>query len=169
MQFEWIWLLADSISKSGHHRHFGWANNWFLLNHLTKQKLSLIIIDYLWSLKDYFFHHFLVSMDGDNGSVQFNTWTNNSLICVSFAIFHFLFEQPDRLFLNNQINVNSTENHFFLYACDRWTKMGSTNEENILYGGPEPPLVDDESQSLGEVLLKKLTINPNDVMFVSIE
>lgn len=46
--------------------------------------------------------------------------------------------------------------------------MSDKNEENILYGGPEPPLIDDESQSLGEVLLKKLqTINPNDVMFVS--
>lgn len=46
--------------------------------------------------------------------------------------------------------------------------MSNKNEENILYGGPDPPLIDDESQSLGDVLLKKLTINPNDVMFVSI-
>lgn len=45
--------------------------------------------------------------------------------------------------------------------------MSDKNEENILYGGPEPPIIDDESQSLGEVLLKKLTINANDVMFVS--
>lgn len=45
--------------------------------------------------------------------------------------------------------------------------MNAKNGENILYGGPEPPLIDDESQSLGEVLLKKLTIHPNDVMFVS--
>lgn len=45
--------------------------------------------------------------------------------------------------------------------------MSAKNGENILYGGPEPPLIDDESQSLGEVLLKKLTIHPNDVMFVS--
>lgn len=45
--------------------------------------------------------------------------------------------------------------------------MSDKNEENILYGGPDPPLIDDESQSLGEVLLKKLTINANDIMFVS--
>lgn len=45
--------------------------------------------------------------------------------------------------------------------------MSVKNEENILYGGPEPPLIDDESKSLGEVLLKKLTINPDEVMFVS--
>lgn len=47
--------------------------------------------------------------------------------------------------------------------------MSDKNDKNILYGGPEPPLIDDESKSLGEVLLKKLTVSPNDVMFVSIQ
>lgn len=45
--------------------------------------------------------------------------------------------------------------------------MSDKNEENILYGGPEPPLIDEQSQSLGETLLRKLTIDPNNVMFVS--
>lgn len=44
--------------------------------------------------------------------------------------------------------------------------MSDKNDKNILYGGPEPPLIDDESKSLGEVLLRKLTVNPNDVMFI---
>lgn len=43
------------------------------------------------------------------------------------------------------------------------------NEEHILYGGPDPPLIDEDSNSLGEVILKKLTVNGNDAMFVSIE
>lgn len=43
----------------------------------------------------------------------------------------------------------------------------SDNEKNILYGGPEPPLIDDESKSLGEVILKRLAVNDNDVIFVS--
>lgn len=47
--------------------------------------------------------------------------------------------------------------------------MSDKNDENILYGGVEPPLIDDESKSLGEVLLKKLTVSSNDVMFVSIQ
>lgn len=47
--------------------------------------------------------------------------------------------------------------------------MSDNNGENILYGGPEPPLIDEESKSLGEVILKKLAVNGNDVMFVSIE
>lgn len=41
------------------------------------------------------------------------------------------------------------------------------NEKNILYGGPPPPLIDDESKSLGEVILKRLAVNGNDVIFVS--
>lgn len=45
--------------------------------------------------------------------------------------------------------------------------MGDDNEKNILYGGPEPSLIDEESKSLGEVILKKLAINGNDVIFVS--
>lgn len=43
------------------------------------------------------------------------------------------------------------------------------NEEHILYGGPDPPLIDEDSNSLGEVILKKLAVNGNDAMFVSIE
>lgn len=47
--------------------------------------------------------------------------------------------------------------------------MSKTNNvENILYGGPDPPLIDEDSKSLGEVILKKLTDNGNDAMFVSI-
>lgn len=45
--------------------------------------------------------------------------------------------------------------------------MGKDNEKNILYGGPEPELIDAEAKSLGEVILKKLAANGNDVMFVS--
>lgn len=45
--------------------------------------------------------------------------------------------------------------------------MGDDNEKNILYGGPDPPLIDPEARSLGEVILKKLTVNENDVIFVS--
>lgn len=41
------------------------------------------------------------------------------------------------------------------------------NEKNILYGGPEPPLIDEESKSLGEVILKRLALDGGDVMFVS--
>lgn len=41
------------------------------------------------------------------------------------------------------------------------------NEKNILYGGPDPPLIDAESKSLGEVILKKLSTNGNEVVFVS--
>lgn len=46
--------------------------------------------------------------------------------------------------------------------------MGDDNDKNILYGGPEPPLIDEDSKSLGEVILKKLNINGDSVMFVSI-
>lgn len=44
--------------------------------------------------------------------------------------------------------------------------MASDGEKNILYGGPEPPLIDNESKSLGEVILKKLACNGDDVVFV---
>lgn len=46
--------------------------------------------------------------------------------------------------------------------------MGDDNDKNILYGGPEPPLIDEDSKSLGEVILKKLNINGDSVIFVSI-
>lgn len=45
--------------------------------------------------------------------------------------------------------------------------MGGINEENIVYGGPEPPPIDSQSKSLGEVVLKKLADDGNEVMFVS--
>lgn len=45
--------------------------------------------------------------------------------------------------------------------------MGDDNEKNILYGGPDPPMIDNESKSLGEVILKKLAVNGNEVIFVS--
>lgn len=47
--------------------------------------------------------------------------------------------------------------------------MGDDNDKNILYGGPEPPLIDDDSKSLGEVILKKLNSNGDSVMFVSMD
>lgn len=48
--------------------------------------------------------------------------------------------------------------------------MNEYQDKNILYGGPLPPLIDDESRSLGEIVLKQLANkeNQNDViMFVS--
>lgn len=45
--------------------------------------------------------------------------------------------------------------------------MAAEMGKNILYGGPEPPLIDDESKSFGEVILKKLSTHGNNVMFVS--
>lgn len=45
--------------------------------------------------------------------------------------------------------------------------MSDNKEKNILSGGPDPPLIDNKSKSLGGVILKKLTVNGNDVMFVS--
>lgn len=45
--------------------------------------------------------------------------------------------------------------------------MGDDNEKNILYGGPDPPMIDNDAKSLGEVILKKLAVNGNDVIFVS--
>lgn len=47
--------------------------------------------------------------------------------------------------------------------------MGDDNAKNILYGGPEPELIDAEAKSFGEVILKKLTVNENNVIFVSIK
>lgn len=41
-------------------------------------------------------------------------------------------------------------------------------DPHILYGGPEPELIDSTSRSLGEVILKKLAENGTDPMFVSI-
>lgn len=41
-------------------------------------------------------------------------------------------------------------------------------DQHILYGGPEPELIDSTSRSLGEVILKKLAENETDAMFVSI-
>lgn len=43
------------------------------------------------------------------------------------------------------------------------------DEKNILYGGPDPPLIDEEAKSLGEVILKKLRDDADDVMFVSVD
>lgn len=45
--------------------------------------------------------------------------------------------------------------------------MAADVGKNILYGGPEPPIIDDESESFGEVILKKLATHGNNVMFVS--
>lgn len=47
--------------------------------------------------------------------------------------------------------------------------MSSVSEKNILYGGPEAPLIDADSKSLGEVILKKLACNGDDVMFVRLK
>lgn len=44
--------------------------------------------------------------------------------------------------------------------------MSGSNMENILYGGPEPPSIDNQSKSLGEIVLKKLADDVDDVMFV---
>lgn len=45
--------------------------------------------------------------------------------------------------------------------------MSRDDEKNILYGGPEPELIDKSSKSLGEAILRKLTENGDDIMFVS--
>lgn len=45
--------------------------------------------------------------------------------------------------------------------------MSYQNEENILYGGPEPQLIDINFKSLGELLLKKLSIHGDDLIYVS--
>lgn len=46
--------------------------------------------------------------------------------------------------------------------------MAAEAGKNILYGGPEPPIIDDESRSFGEVILKKLATHGKKTMFVSI-
>lgn len=46
--------------------------------------------------------------------------------------------------------------------------MSDQNEENVLYGGPEPQSIDTDFKSLGELLLKKLSIRGDDLMYVSI-
>lgn len=48
--------------------------------------------------------------------------------------------------------------------------MDEINDKNILYGGPPPSSIDDQSRSLGEIVLKQLAKqeNQNQVMFVSI-
>lgn len=46
--------------------------------------------------------------------------------------------------------------------------MSALKNGNILYGGPLPPVIDDHSRSLGEIVLKLLTENQDDVMFVSV-
>lgn len=46
--------------------------------------------------------------------------------------------------------------------------MATDVGKNILYGGPDAPVIDTESRSFGEVILKKLTAHGNNVMFVSI-
>lgn len=45
--------------------------------------------------------------------------------------------------------------------------MSDQNEENILYGGPEPQTIDVDFKSLGELLLKKLSIRGDDLIYVS--
>lgn len=45
--------------------------------------------------------------------------------------------------------------------------MSDQNKENILYGGPEPQLIDNDFRSLGELLLKKLSTRGDNVMYVS--
>lgn len=63
--------------------------------------------------------------------------------------------------------------HFFLLSKlyrkqSKMTNSSGYDDKNILYGGPEPELIDSTSKSLGEVILKKLKENENDFMFVSI-
>lgn len=49
--------------------------------------------------------------------------------------------------------------------------MSKIEDQNIIYGGPLPPSIDDKSRSLGEILLKLLAKKEiqNDLMFVSIK
>lgn len=44
----------------------------------------------------------------------------------------------------------------------------STNEKNVLYGGPDAPSIDPVSKSLGEILLKKFASFENKNIFVCI-
>lgn len=41
------------------------------------------------------------------------------------------------------------------------------DDENVLYGGPDPDPIDPGAKSFGEVLLNKLAEHGNNVMFVS--
>lgn len=43
----------------------------------------------------------------------------------------------------------------------------STNEKYVLYGGPEPPLIEPTSKSLGETILKKFNEHGDSNVFVS--
>lgn len=45
--------------------------------------------------------------------------------------------------------------------------MSNQNEANILYGGPEPQSIDVDFKSLGELLMKKLSVNGDDLIYVS--
>lgn len=45
--------------------------------------------------------------------------------------------------------------------------MSNQNEANILYGGPEPQSIGVNFESLGELLMKKLSVNGDDLMYVS--
>lgn len=45
--------------------------------------------------------------------------------------------------------------------------MSEQSEENILYGGLEPQLIDTDFKSLGELLLKKLSTRGDDLIYVS--
>lgn len=45
--------------------------------------------------------------------------------------------------------------------------MSDQNEENILYGGPLTSSIDVNYKSLGEMMLHKLTIRGDDLMYVS--
>lgn len=42
-----------------------------------------------------------------------------------------------------------------------------SDEENVLYGGPEPQITDIEFKSLGELLLKKLSGHGDELIYVS--
>lgn len=55
----------------------------------------------------------------------------------------------------------------FVLSDKNQSQRSIMQEKNILYGGPEPQLIDAESNSLGDVILKKLSSNGSDVIFVS--
>lgn len=42
------------------------------------------------------------------------------------------------------------------------------SSQNILYGGPDSPTLDPDARSLGEVALKKLAENGDNVVLVSV-
>lgn len=45
--------------------------------------------------------------------------------------------------------------------------MNDQNKDNILYGGPVPSSNNDDFKSLGEMVLEKLKIRGDDLMYVS--